>query len=256
MGALHQGHASLMERSIRETNLSIVSIFLNPKQFGPKEDLKRYPRTWADDCRMLARAGVEILFAPNQNSMYPIDYSTEVSVANLTETLCGDRRFRGPRHFIGVTTVVSKLFNVVRPTRAYFGMKDFQQLRVIEQMTKDLNFGIDIVRCPTIRERDGLALSSRNSYLSKEERRLAPALYQSLQHGRKLLRSFSHVKPRIVCQKVKHHLLSRIPHSKIDYIELVDPKTLQRVDTGRRPSLLAAAIWLGRTRLIDNILVA
>lgn len=254
MGALHAGHLSLVKKSVSENKITVVSLFVNPIQFGPKEDFKRYPRPWREDRRMLAKQGVAILFSPEPSAMYFQDHSTRVEVQNMTDSLCGSPHSRGPGHFVGVATVAAKLFNLVRPTSAYFGMKDFQQMRVIETMNRDLNFGIRIVRCPTVREKDGLALSSRNQYLSECERRLAPRLYLALQYGRKLLTSHARMSPQAVSQKVQGALTST-PEFKIDYIEVVDPETLKRPTSFKRPLLLAAAIWLGKTRLIDNILI-
>ncbi len=254
MGALHFAHLSLVKRAKHENDITVASIFVNPTQFGPKEDFNRYPRPFENDRRMLTRERVDVLFAPSKEQMYGNMPLTEVSVKTITDTLCGAPSARGPQHFVGVATVVAKLFNIVRPTRAYFGMKDFQQIRVIEQMNDDLNMGVSIVRCPTVREPDGLAMSSRNAYLSPAERAQAPRLYQALQAGRKLLRSRSRMSPRAVCHKVKSILVSH-PSFKIDYIELVDPVTLKRRTESKRPVLLAAAVFLGRTRLIDNILV-
>lgn len=254
MGALHEGHASLIKRSVHENDCTLVSIFVNPLQFGAKEDLKKYPRPWKSDVALVRKLGVDVLFAPNVNDMYPTVPNTHVFVSNLTHTLCGSTYSRGPEHFKGVTTVVAKLFNLVRPTRAYFGMKDFQQLRVIEQMNTDLNFGITIVRCPTVREKDGLARSSRNAYLSRSQRAVAPRFYSALQAGAKLLTSHPTMEPKAVRQTIKTLLLT-IPQCKIDYIDLVDPMTMQRKQSGKRPVLLAGALWLGKTRLIDNILV-
>lgn len=254
MGALHEGHISLIKRARRENKTTVVSIFVNPTQFGPKEDLSRYPRPFKWDAGLLRNLKVDILFHPSVKEMYRFEPRTEVRVPELTRTLCGSPHSRGPAHFNGVGTVVAKLFNIIRPQKAYFGMKDFQQLRVIETMTRDLNFGIRIVRCPTVREKDGLALSSRNSYLSKAERASAPLFHRSLQQGRKLLRSRSGASPKMVQNKLKT-LIKAIPGSKIDYLELVDPTTLQPKRSGSGPVLLAGAIWVGKTRLIDNILV-
>lgn len=253
MGALHKGHLSLIRRSVKETKITVVSIFVNPKQFGPKEDLARYPRPWDEDCRLLRENGVKILFAPTEKAMYPSGYATHVTVSGLTETLCGSPSSRGPEHFRGVATVVAKLLNLVRPHRAYFGVKDFQQLRVIEQMNQDLHLGAQIVRCPTVREKDGLAMSSRNTYLSAEERTVAPQFYQALQYGRKLLRSNPNAKPQEVCEKVRSRLAS-VPLVRVEYVELVDPITLKRLENASHSMLIAGAIHLGPTRLIDNIL--
>lgn len=255
MGALHAGHGSLIHRARRETKTVVASIFVNPTQFRPGEDFQRYPRPRAADVAFLTRNRVSFLFAPRRNSMYPDDHDTDVRVHRLTQTLCGAPRSRGPAHFVGVATVVAKLFNLVRPERAYFGMKDFQQLRVIEQMNRDLNFGIRIVRCPTVREPDGLAMSSRNAYLSSDSRRAAPGLYRALQRGRKLLRSRSASNLRSVRQTIVS-LLKAIPNSKLEYLELVDSETLQPVQRKSGAVLIAAAVRLGDVRLIDNVLVS
>ena len=253
MGALHEGHFSLIRRSLNENQVTVVSLFVNPTQFCPKEDLSRYPRPWIKDKKALEKLGVQILFAPSAKSLYSPSHSTQVSVAGVTNTLCGAPLSRGPHHFIGVATIVAKLFNIVRPHRAYFGMKDFQQLRVIETLNEDLNFGIQIVRCPTVRESDGLALSSRNVYLTSSQRRAAPRLASSLQYGRNLLRSKPMIHLKVVHQKVKS-LIRSIPGSQLDYLELVDPHTLQKLKKNTRPVLIAAAIRMGKTRLIDNVL--
>jgi len=255
MGALHKGHMALLDRAKKENDIVVASIFVNPRQFGPQEDFKNYPRTWRKDCRKLRQKAIQILFAPDQNSMYPSHYATEVSIRGLSEVLCGDLAHRGPGHFKGVATVVSKLFNLIRPQKAYFGLKDYQQMRVIEQMNQDLNLGVKIVRCPTVRESDGLAISTRNQYLSPSHRVLAPGLYRALQYGRKLLISSRKLKPPNVRRKIKT-VLDSIPHTKVEYVELVDPQTLKRAVPGQRPVLIASAIRLGSTRLIDNMLVS
>ncbi len=254
MGALHAAHLGLVERAKRENKRVIASIFVNPTQFGPKEDFSRYPRPFHRDVQLLKSVKADALFAPTKEAMYAAGHTSEVRVKDLTDTLCGAPRSRGPEHFVGVATVVAKLFNLVCPTSAYFGMKDFQQLRVIEQMNRDLDFGIRIVRCPTQRERDGLAMSSRNTYLSPMERVQAPRLYHALQLGRKLLRSRPQMSPRAVCKKLSLSLQTH-PSFKIDYMEIVDPVTLKPLTSSRRPALLAAAVFLGRTRLIDNLLI-
>ena len=254
MGALHAGHLSLVRRCRRENNFTIASIFVNPTQFGPKEDFKRYPRPFTKDLRALTEAGVDALFAPSPRAMYPEGFSTTVTVAGLTDHLCGAPTSRGPAHFAGVATVVAKLFGIVRPTQAYFGLKDYQQVRVIEQMAADLNLGVKVVRCPTVREGDGLAMSSRNAYLSVEERALAPRLYVSLQQGAKLLHSKRSSSSEAVTGAVRN-VLASTPEIRIEYIELVHPITLQPLNEARPPALLAAAVHIGRTRLIDNLLV-
>jgi pantoate--beta-alanine ligase len=254
MGALHAAHLALVKRAKKENDIVVVSIFVNPLQFGPKEDFKKYPRPWANDLKLLKTERVQILFAPDRNSMYASEDVTRVTVLGLTDTLCGAPTSRGPAHFTGVSTVVAKLFNVVRPTRAYFGLKDFQQVRIIEQMTNDLNMDIKIVRCPTVREADGLAMSSRNAYLNQHERALAPRIYAALQQGRKLLRFASPMNSAHVSRKVRA-ILSKTPEFRVEYVEAVDPVTLQPAQGRNRPVLLAAAVRLNKTRLIDNILV-
>lgn len=254
MGALHDGHMSLIRRAKKENDITGVSIFVNPLQFGANEDFDRYPRTLKSDRQKLSREGINFLFAPRTSLLVNEDASTKVVVSALNQVLCGQEHFRGEEHFNGVSTIVSKLFNLIRPTCAYFGMKDFQQLRVLEQMNKDLNFGVHIVRCKTIRESDGLAMSSRNAYLSPEERAWAPRLWFSLQHGRKLLTSSPSINPKTLTKKVRL-ILSSIPHVKVDYVELVDAATLNSLSSPSRDRLLAAAIHIGKTRLIDNILI-
>ena len=254
MGALHAGHLTLVARSVRENARTIASVFVNPTQFGPKEDFSRYPRPFARDRRLLVSAGVDALFYPTPAVMYPDGFATTVTVSGLTATLCGAPTSRGPAHFAGVATVVAKLFGVVRPDRAYFGLKDFQQVRVIEQMTADLNLGVRVVRCATVREADGLAMSSRNAYLSVEDRALAPRLHVSLQQGAKLLLSKRNMSPKTVTGAVKNALAST-KRIQIEYVELVHPISLQSLKVARRPALLAAAVRLGHTRLIDNVLV-
>lgn len=255
MGALHDGHMSLMERSLRENKTTVVTIFVNPIQFGPREDLKKYPRPWRNDLAKLRGRGVPVLFAPEPRAMYSDNFSTKIRVGGLSDRLCGSPASRGPSHFEGVATVVAKLLALVRPSRAYFGEKDFQQLRVIERLNDDLNFGTRIVRCPIVRENDGLAMSSRNRYLSAAERSSAAMFPLALQQGRKLLTSQRKMSSEAIIRHVKS-ILSAVPALRIDYIELVDPETLRPAPARRRPLLLAGAVWIGRTRLIDNILVS
>ncbi len=252
MGALHEGHLSLVRRARRENDEVVASIFVNPTQFGPKEDFKKYPRTLAADKRLLANADVDVLFVPSAQEMYPEGAMTRVSVCGLTQTLCGPFR---PGHFKGVATVVAQLFQMVQPTRAYFGQKDFQQLRVIERLVKDLHMPIKVVGCETVREADGLAASSRNRYLSKVERDEAVKLYQMLYLGRELIEQKIMLNPAQLEKRLKI-VLATIPKSKVDYIAAVDPHTLQPMKRITTPVLLAAAIWIGKTRLIDNILIS
>lgn len=254
MGALHEGHLYLVKKSLRENTRTIVSIFVNPIQFRPEEDLENYPRPIKKDLALLKHVGVDVVYTPTAKMIYPPSFQTKIMVSSLTQNLCGSPRSRGPEHFHGVATVVAILFNQVRPTKAYFGLKDYQQVRVIEQMQNDLNFGIKIVRCPIVREPDGLAMSSRNAYLSSSDRHHAPKLYLALQYGRKLLLSDNKMTPHIALNRVRKRL-SSIPNSQIDYVELVDPKTLEHVQARRRPALLAAAVKIRNTRLIDNLLI-
>jgi pantoate--beta-alanine ligase len=254
MGALHEGHLDLGRRARKSNKATVVSIFVNPTQFGPNEDFKQYPRPWNRDLSLLRDLAVDILFAPSSQEMYPAAPQTTVSVKDLNNVLCGAPTSRGPGHFDGVATVVAKLFNIIEPTRAYFGLKDFQQVRVIEQMVADLNFPVQIIRCPTVRAKSGLALSSRNAYLNKDEQLVAPRFYAALQYGRKLLTSKSKMTPQQIRNQVKGQLTSN-PQIKVEYVELVDPKTLQPLTTRQRPALLVSAIRLGKTRLIDNLLI-
>ncbi|MFA5975978.1 MAG: pantoate--beta-alanine ligase [Elusimicrobiota bacterium] len=252
MGALHQGHASLMQRARKENDFVVVSIFVNPLQFGPKEDLKKYPRTWESDVQWLKHAQVDAVFIPGVHEMYPKGFATLVDVPALAQTLCGPSR---PGHFCGVATVVAKLFNMVRPTRAYFGEKDYQQVCLINRMVEDLQMPVRVVACPTVREPDGLACSSRNRYLSAKDREEAVKLYQALYLGREL------VERRIMTQsnrlvKRLRGVLTTIPGGRIDYISVVDPVTLESMQTIRRPALLAAALWIHKTRLIDNVIIS
>lgn len=252
MGALHTGHLSLVSRSVRENDVTVVSIFVNPLQFGPKEDFKKYPRTVSRDLALLKKARVDVVFLPSTDEMYAASPATTISVPALDSLLEGASR---PGHFTGVATVVAKLFHITQATRAYFGLKDYQQVRVIQTMVQDLNLPIHIVGCPTWREPDGLAGSSRNRYLSKAERQEAVKLYQALFLGREL------VSEKIMTQTspLRNRLLQifkRIPRCRVDYIQVVDPVTLQPLKRIRRPALLMAAVWIGKTRLIDNLIIS
>jgi pantoate--beta-alanine ligase len=251
MGALHEGHLSLVRRSVRENDRTVVSIYVNPLQFGPHEDFRRYPRTFAQDAKALRRGKVDVLFSPSDAEMYPAEARARVEVGDLGRILEGKSR---PGHFTGVATVVAKLFGIVQPTRAYFGLKDYQQVRVISRMIEDLNIPVHLVACPTFREKDGLAASSRNSYLSPREREEAVKIYQALYLGRELvsLRIMKDSKPLL---RRLAQVLSTIPKSRLDYLAVVDPVTLEPMKKIRRPALLAAALWIGRTRLIDNVVI-
>jgi len=251
LGALHQGHLSLMERARRENDILIISIFINPTQFGPGEDYKRYPRPFEKDKSLAQREGVDIIFYPSVSEMYGKGYSTYVEVERLSKRLCG--LFR-PGHFRGVASVVCKLFNIVKPHVAYFGQKDYQQIRIIKRMVEDLNMEVEIKECAIVREPDGLAISSRNSYLSSQERKEALSLYRALKCAKSLIKAGSSISD-VVSEMEK--IIQRESHAKIDYIEIVDPLTLEDVKTIRpgKKVLVALAVWIGNTRLIDNMLV-
>jgi pantoate--beta-alanine ligase len=251
MGALHEGHLSLIRRARAECGFVVVTLFVNPTQFGPAEDLSRYPRPFEADCELSAGAGADLMFAPPVEEVYPSGFCTYVTVEGLTQGLCGASR---PIHFRGVTTVVSKLFNMVGPDRAYFGEKDYQQLQVIRRMTRDLDFPVEIVPCPIVREADGLAMSSRNRYLSPEERRSALALSQGLAAARELYdRGERNAAALIAAARAP---LEADPQVRADYVELVDAETLEPVKQVEQPALLAVAAFLGKTRLIDNTVLS
>lgn len=252
MGALHEGHRSLVRHARGETDQVVVSIFVNPTQFGPKEDFKSYPRTPKQDLELLKKEGVDIVFMPSAAQMFPADASTTVHVAAFDHALCAPRR---PGHFQGVATVVAKLFQIVQPSRAYFGQKDYQQCRVIDQMVKDLQIPVRVVICPTVRELDGLACSSRNKYLSAKEREEAIKIYQALYLGRELIEQKIMLDSARLEKRLKV-ILSQIPKSRIDYISVADPVTLAPMKRIHRPALLAIAMWIGKTRLIDNVIIS
>ena len=250
MGALHAGHVSLMEAARRDGGYVVVSIFVNPTQFGAGEDFQRYPRDEAGDLRTCERVGVDLVFIPPVAEMYAPDAATTVHVARLTDTLCGPHR---PGHFDGVATVVTKLFNIVQPDAAYFGQKDAQQLAVIRRMVRDLDLPIEIIACPTVREADGLALSSRNAYLSPGERVQARCLYRALCAARRLVEGGQRDARRI--EEAMRRSIEESGPAVIDYVSVVDPLTMQPVERIERRVLLALAVRIGMTRLIDNLLV-
>lgn len=250
MGALHKGHSSLIRQAHKETDFVVVSIFVNPIQFGPKEDLNKYPRNLKRDVRLCRKEGVDIIFYPEAKQMYPEDFKTYVDVKDLSGVLCG--RFR-PGHFRGVTTVVIKLFNIIYPDIAYFGQKDAQQAIIIKKMVEDLNIPVTIKVMPTVREKDGLALSSRNAYLSPSERKDATVLYQALNLARDLIRRGTKGSWDII-SKMKQ-LINEKKTAAVQYISIVDLKDLKSVDKIRGEVLIALAVWIGKTRLIDNIIV-
>jgi len=251
MGALHAGHYSLIDAATAACQFVVVSIFVNPTQFAPGEDLAAYPRTPEADLAGCRAHGVDAVFMPAAETMFPPDTLTKVTVERLTETLCGPGR---PGHFDGVCTVVAKLFNIVQPDRAFFGAKDFQQAVIIRWMVRDLNFPIEIVVGPTLREADGLAMSSRNAYLTVEQRKQAAALYEALQLAARKIRR-SRPPARLVIDEMRRHLAAHAPDGKIDYVEIVDPERLENVESTEPPVLVALAVRFGEARLIDNTLV-
>lgn len=251
MGALHEGHLSLVRKCRRHADFVVVSIFVNPTQFGPGEDLERYPRRLQEDCRLLRKEHVDVAFCPPVNEMYPEGACTWVEVPKLSAGLCG--KFR-PGHFRGVATVVARLFNLVRPHVAVFGLKDAQQLAVIRRMNRDLGFGIKIVAAPTVREPDGLALSSRNAYLNRAERMQAPVLYRSLVHARRLVSKGERDAGRIKAEI--RRFIREHSHARIQYVECVDAESLEPLERLRGRVLIALAVYLGQTRLIDNIILS
>jgi pantoate--beta-alanine ligase len=250
MGALHIGHISLIEAAAKKCDFVVVSIFVNPTQFGPGEDFEKYPRPLKADLEICRKAGVDVVFAPSPQQMYPGENLTWVNVEKLTEQLCG--RFR-PGHFSGVTTVCAKLFNIVAPDIAFFGQKDAQQAIVIKRMVTDLNMPLKIVVCPTVRQADGLAVSSRNQYLTRQQKKNAPLIYKSLQRCQKLIADGVTDSKTIINQMRK--ILQQAPSIKIEYISIVDADTLQELKKITGKVLTAVAVKIGSTRLIDNILV-
>jgi len=250
MGALHEGHLSLVKRAKSENDIVVVSIFVNPTQFGPSEDFDRYPRDMEGDMEKLKREGVDILFMPDARSMYSDRFSTYITVKDLSDKLCGAFR---PGHFTGVATVVCKLFNIVMPTRAYFGQKDFQQTVIIKRMTEDLNMDVEMVICPTVRESDGLAMSSRNGYLSPEERRAVTVIYRDILSASDLIKSGK--SNPVDVKKQMHDMLKSEPLiSEIQYAGVYNAETLDELNEFKKQNLLAIAVKIGNTRLIDNML--
>ena len=250
MGFFHEGHLSLMRRARAECGMVVVSLFVNPTQFGPGEDLAAYPKDFERDCALAAAEGVDAMFAPEAGEMYAGDHATFVNVERLTGNLCGASR---PVHFRGVATVVAKLFNACRPQRAYFGLKDYQQVRVIETMIRDLNFDIELVRCPIVREPDGVAMSSRNSYLSAEERRAATILRRSLVAAGKRIKEGARDGAAIA--RELREAIETEPLASVDYAQVVDAESLAPLGRVHGAALLAVAVRIGRARLIDNLVV-
>ncbi len=251
MGYLHRGHLSLVDCARKEDQTLVVSVFVNPTQFGPQEDLAAYPRDMERDMALLEERGTDIVFAPPVEEMYPPGYDTWVVVDRLARRLEGEAR---PGHFRGVATVVAKLFNIVRPDRAYFGQKDGQQAAVIRRMASDLNMGVQVAVLPTVREPDGLAMSSRNIYLTPEQRRAAPALYRALSRVRELWQGGERDAERLR-REVRAALEAEPLVEAIDYVSVADAETLEELDTVDRPAMVSLAARMGRARLIDNVVL-
>ena len=250
MGFLHEGHKSLIDKAVEENDKVVVSVFVNPTQFGPNEDFESYPRDMEKDAALCEGAGAALIFHPEPSDMYLDGYSTFVDMDTLTKGLCGKTR---PTHFRGVCTVVSKLFNIVCPDKAYFGQKDAQQLAVIKHMVRDLNFGLEIVGCPIIREDDGLAKSSRNTYLNSDERKAATVLNKALAAGKEAV--LAGEKDASKVKGIITDIIEKEPLAKIDYVEIVDWNNLEETDSTEGVILTAIAVYIGKTRLIDNFIV-
>lgn len=250
MGYLHEGHKSLMQAARANNDKVVVSVFVNPMQFGPNEDLESYPRDFEKDCALCESVGVDLIFHPEPEEMYADGFCSYVDMNGLTTELCGKSR---PIHFRGVQTVVLKLFNIVKPDRAYFGQKDAQQLAVIRRMVKDLNVDTEIVGCPIVREADGLAKSSRNTYLNPDERKAALILSRSLKLGRELIENGETDSNAVI--KAITDSINTEPLAKIDYVDVVDFDTITPVDKIGKSVLVAIAVYIGKTRLIDNFII-
>lgn len=250
MGYFHKGHLSLMERGRKLADILVISIFVNPIQFGPGEDFREYPRDLERDLSLAEGVGVDVVFIPEAEEMYPPDYQTYLEVTGLTQHLCGLSR---PSHFRGVTTVVAKLFNIVKPDIALFGLKDYQQYIVIKRMVRDLNYDIEIVGCPIIREEDGLAMSSRNTYLTLEQRKSALCLYQGIKLAERLVREGQR-DAKIIVKEVIDYIESK-PYTQIDYVKICHPETLDDLEYLNDKALLALAVRVGKARLIDNTIL-
>lgn len=247
MGYLHEGHVSLIRTARQQADIVVLSIFVNPTQFGPGEDLDTYPRDMERDEKIARREGVDYIFYPEARTMYTSEFQTYVNVEQLTRSHCGESR---PNHFRGVTTVCAKLFNIVLPHWAFFGQKDYQQAAVIRRMVKDLNMNLEVVVLPTVREEDGLAMSSRNAYLDTEQRKEALCLYESLQMAQDMVRGGQTDAKKIVAAMRKH--IESKPTARIDYVSIADPDTLEELDTIKLEAATLLAVFIGKTRLIDN----
>lgn len=250
MGYLHEGHLSLIKKAVEENDRVVVSIFVNPIQFAPNEDLETYPRDLQKDTQLCENAGANVIFHPEPQEMYPNGFSTHIIMDGLTKELCGKTR---PTHFGGVCTVVSKLFNIVKPDKAYFGQKDAQQLAIIKRMVQDLNYDIEIVGCPIVREADGLAKSSRNTYLNADERKAALILSQAINLGKQMVADGERSSAAVI--KAMTDKINSEPLAKIDYVNIVNALTIEPIDIISGEVLTAIAVYIGKTRLIDNFMI-
>ena len=250
MGYLHEGHQSLIKKAVEENDRVVVSVFVNPIQFAPNEDLETYPRDLEADKRLCDSTGADLIFHPTPDEMYPDGFSTHIQMDNLTKELCGKTR---PTHFGGVCTVVGKLFNIIQPDKAYFGQKDAQQLAIIKRMVRDLNFDIEIVGCPIIREPDGLAKSSRNTYLNADERKAALILSKAIKLGEELVADGERNALTVI--KAMTDKINTEPLARIDYVNVVDALSIEPLDVIKGEVLVAIAVYIGKTRLIDNFII-
>lgn len=250
MGFLHEGHASLMANSVKQCDKTVASVFVNPIQFGPNEDLETYPRDFERDCKLLEAEGVDLVFHPEASEMYAADFCTFVDINTLSDTLCGASR---PVHFRGVCTVITKLLNTVKPDKIFFGQKDAQQLAIVRRMVRDLNFDVEVVGCPIVRESDGLAKSSRNTYLSPEERKAALILSRTIRLGQDIVAG-GETDGKVLIDSMKDNL-SKEPMADVEYVELVDGMSMQPISVVKQGDLVAMAVRIGKTRLIDNFLI-
>ena len=251
MGFLHEGHLSLVRQASANNQFTAVTIFVNPTQFAPTEDLSTYPRSLERDLALLEAEGVDLVFTPTDDKMYPADFQTEITVQEVTKPLEGASR---PTHFQGVATVVAKLFNIMQPTRAYFGQKDAQQTVVLRQMVRDLNFNLELIVCPTVREADGLAMSSRNAYLSPEQRAAAPLLFNTLTAVQKAINN-----GETDLNSLRQRMIAKInaePLARLDYLSIADYNTLTEIDRPTEKILVSLAVFFGKTRLIDNFIIS
>jgi pantoate--beta-alanine ligase len=251
MGSLHEGHLSLVRRARQESDITVVSIFVNPIQFGPSEDFERYPRDTMGDLEKLQKEKADVIFMPEMSLIYPQGFLTHVEVDEISQRLCGALR---PNHFRGVATVVTKLLNIVKPAKVYFGQKDFQQSVIIKKLVRDLNIDADVVVCPTVRERDGLAMSSRNAYLTEKQRKTATVIYKCLQEASDFIKS-GIIDGTVVREFMQERILKEPDISSIDYAGVYDPETMVDVSEIKGDILLAVALKIGDTRLIDNMQV-